>query len=192
MIIEIADDTKCIPKGIVKDLLIKTDKFILPVDFVILDMIKDFNIPVILERPLLATTHVKVDIFRMTISLKVGNEKVQESYKEIVYRCSLIAQEANGRLRSNLTSTKKNYIGVPLFLAQKMEFKKYWPLAAHLRENVVGIKRLLDYLRVTAAKLMLLVYKLLLLVFRVNAAITKLQLLKRLRLLEYFLLSEKG
>ncbi|GJR18092.1 hypothetical protein Tco_0966619 [Tanacetum coccineum] len=42
----------------------------------------------------------------------------------------------------------------------------------------VGIKRLLDDLRVTAAKLMLLMYKLLLLVFRVNAAGTKLQLLK--------------
>ncbi|GJW37872.1 retrovirus-related pol polyprotein from transposon TNT 1-94 [Tanacetum coccineum] len=42
----------------------------------------------------------------------------------------------------------------------------------------VGIKRLLDDLRVTAVKLMLLVYKLLLLVFRVNAAGTKLQLLK--------------
>ncbi|GJR05099.1 hypothetical protein Tco_0528083 [Tanacetum coccineum] len=44
--------------------------------------------------------------------------------------------------------------------------------------RIVGIKRLLDDLEVTAAKLMLLVYKLLLLVFRVNAAGTKLQLLK--------------
>ncbi|GKA99301.1 hypothetical protein Tco_0827238 [Tanacetum coccineum] len=35
---------------------------------------------------------------------------------------------------------------------------------------LVGIKRLLDDLRVTAAKLMLLVYKLLLLVFRVSVA----------------------
>ncbi|GJY09236.1 hypothetical protein Tco_0377421 [Tanacetum coccineum] len=39
--------------------------------------------------------------------------------------------------------------------------------------RIVGIKRLLDDLRVTAAKLMLIVYKLLLLVFRVNAAGTK-------------------
>ncbi|GKE07478.1 hypothetical protein Tco_1399496 [Tanacetum coccineum] len=44
--------------------------------------------------------------------------------------------------------------------------------------QTVGIKRLLDDLRVTDAQLMLLVYKLLLLVFRVNAAGTKLQLLK--------------
>ncbi|GJY33957.1 RNA-directed DNA polymerase, eukaryota, reverse transcriptase zinc-binding domain protein [Tanacetum coccineum] len=171
MVIEMADDTKCIPKGIVKNLLIKIDKFILPVDFVILDMIEDFRMPVISGRPLLATAHAKVDIFRKTISLEVGNEKVifkmrsnfsynihesvrmiktkmnteedelmkidsdlftynndaceinhllsidpdvftydlevQESYEEIVYRCSLIAQEANKGLRSKLTSTKK-------------------------------------------------------------------------------------
>ncbi|GKC33177.1 hypothetical protein Tco_1040471 [Tanacetum coccineum] len=58
--------------------------------------------------------------------------------------------------------------------------------------RIVRIKRLLDDLRVTADKLMLLVYKLLLSVFRVNAVITKLHLLKRLRLVEDFLLSEKG
>ncbi|GKC91728.1 hypothetical protein Tco_1152377 [Tanacetum coccineum] len=44
--------------------------------------------------------------------------------------------------------------------------------------RIVRIKRLLDDLEVTAAQLMLLVYKLLLLVFRVNVAGTKLQLLK--------------
>ncbi|GJV16629.1 hypothetical protein Tco_1361952 [Tanacetum coccineum] len=50
--------------------------------------------------------------------------------------------------------------------------------------RIVGIKRLHDVLEVTAAKLMLLVYKLLLLVFRVNAAGTKLQLLTELQLLK--------
>ncbi|GKA42882.1 RNA-directed DNA polymerase, eukaryota, reverse transcriptase zinc-binding domain protein [Tanacetum coccineum] len=171
MVIEIMDDTICILKGIVKNLLIKIDNFILLIDFVILDMIEDFKMPVILGRMLLATAHAKVDIFRKTISLEVGNEKVifkmrsnfsnnihesvrmiktkmkteedelmkidsdlftyntdaceiyhllsidpdvfdydievQESYEEIVYRCSLIAQEANGGFRSNLTFTKK-------------------------------------------------------------------------------------
>nr|GEV70009.1 hypothetical protein [Tanacetum cinerariifolium] len=76
MLIEMTDDTKCISKGIVKNLLIKIDKFILLVDFVILDMIEDFRRPVILGRHLLAIPHVKVDIFRKTFSLEVGNEKV--------------------------------------------------------------------------------------------------------------------
>ncbi|GJS74315.1 zinc knuckle CX2CX4HX4C containing protein [Tanacetum coccineum] len=75
MVIEIADNTKSIPKGIVKNLQIKIDKFIFPVDFVILDMIEDFRMPIILGRPLLATAHAKVDICRKTISLEVGNEE---------------------------------------------------------------------------------------------------------------------
>ncbi|GJW66981.1 hypothetical protein Tco_0121405 [Tanacetum coccineum] len=112
MVIEMADSTKCIPKGIVKNLFLKFDKFILLIDFVILDIIEDFRMPVILGRPLLATAHAKIDIFRKTISLEVGNENVifkirsnlsdnihesvrmiitkinmvQESYEEIVYR----------------------------------------------------------------------------------------------------------
>ncbi|GKB22639.1 zinc knuckle CX2CX4HX4C containing protein [Tanacetum coccineum] len=76
MVIEMADNTKCTPKGIVENLLIKIDKFIFPVDFVILDMVEDLRMPIILGRPLLATAHAKVDIFRKSISLEVGSEKV--------------------------------------------------------------------------------------------------------------------
>ncbi|GJY88635.1 zinc knuckle CX2CX4HX4C containing protein, partial [Tanacetum coccineum] len=76
MVIEMADNTKCTPKGIVENLLIKINKFIFPVDFVILDMVKDLRIPIILERPLLAIAHAKVDIFRKSISLEVGSKKV--------------------------------------------------------------------------------------------------------------------
>ncbi|GJU85895.1 zinc knuckle CX2CX4HX4C containing protein [Tanacetum coccineum] len=76
MVIEMADNTKCTPKGIVENLLKKINKFIFSVDFVILDMVEDFRIPIILGRPLLATAHAKIDIFRMSISLEVGNEKV--------------------------------------------------------------------------------------------------------------------
>ncbi|GJS30780.1 hypothetical protein Tco_0491400 [Tanacetum coccineum] len=66
----------------------------------------------------------------------------------------------------------------------KEDLKTLWKLvkAKHSVEEstgrIGGIKRLLDDLSVTANQLMLLVYKLLLLVSRVNAAGTKLQLLK--------------
>ncbi|GJU70791.1 hypothetical protein Tco_1262196 [Tanacetum coccineum] len=55
--------------------------------------------------------------------------------------------------------------------------------------RIVGIKSLLE---VTAAKLMLLVYKLLLLVLKVNAASTKVKTAQRLRLLKEFLLLEEN
>ncbi|GKE04670.1 homeodomain-like protein [Tanacetum coccineum] len=67
-----------------------------------------------------------------------------------------------------------------------------WLTRGHIRLHPVGIKRLLDDCRVTAAKLMLLVYKLLLLVFRVNVAGTKVTTAERLRLLKEFLLSRNG
>ncbi|GJV34230.1 zinc knuckle CX2CX4HX4C containing protein [Tanacetum coccineum] len=76
MLIKMADNTKCAPKGIVENLLIKTNKFIFLVDFVTLDMVEDIRMPIILRRPLLATAHAEVDIFRKTISLEVGSEKV--------------------------------------------------------------------------------------------------------------------
>ncbi|GKA61403.1 reverse transcriptase domain-containing protein [Tanacetum coccineum] len=66
MVIEMADNTKCTPKGIVENLLIKIDKFIFPVDFVILDMVEDLRMPIILGRPLLATTHTKEAVYKMT------------------------------------------------------------------------------------------------------------------------------
>ncbi|GJS12433.1 hypothetical protein Tco_0406905 [Tanacetum coccineum] len=69
-------------------------------------------------------------------------------------------------------------IGNAPFRRRKPYTTKLTPISDTKPNVDVGIKRLLDDLRVTAAKLMLLVYKLLLLVFRVNAAGTKLQLLK--------------
>ncbi|GJY54301.1 hypothetical protein Tco_0445965 [Tanacetum coccineum] len=76
MNIELANNSKCIPKGIVRNLLIKIDKFIFPIDFIILDVVEDFRMPIILGRPLLTTAHAKVNVFKKSISLEVGNEKV--------------------------------------------------------------------------------------------------------------------
>ena len=39
------------PKGILKDVLVKVDKFIFSVDFIILDMDEDREVPLILRRP---------------------------------------------------------------------------------------------------------------------------------------------
>ncbi|GJZ57599.1 zinc knuckle CX2CX4HX4C containing protein [Tanacetum coccineum] len=89
MVIEMADNMKCTPNGIVENLLIKIDKFIFPVDFVILEIVEDFRMPIILGRPLLATAHAKVDILRKSISLEVGNEKViykmRSSFTTIIF-----------------------------------------------------------------------------------------------------------
>nr|GEY73796.1 hypothetical protein [Tanacetum cinerariifolium] len=54
----------------------KMEDFVEKVDFVILDIIEDDNVPIILERPLLAATHARIDVFGGKISLEVGKEQI--------------------------------------------------------------------------------------------------------------------
>ena len=48
MTIEMVDIKISIPKGIVENVLVKIDEFTFPVDFVILDMEEDIELPIIL------------------------------------------------------------------------------------------------------------------------------------------------
>ena len=41
-------------KGIIEDVLVKVDKFIFPMDFVVLDNEEDWEAPIILGRPFLS------------------------------------------------------------------------------------------------------------------------------------------
>ncbi|XP_031271281.1 uncharacterized protein LOC116129694 [Pistacia vera] len=52
--LQLADRSIKHPWGIVEDVLVKVDKFILPTDFVVLDMKEDKEIPLIFGRPFLA------------------------------------------------------------------------------------------------------------------------------------------
>ncbi|GKC37408.1 gag-pol polyprotein [Tanacetum coccineum] len=44
--------------------------------FIILDMPEDIKVPLILGRPFLSTAHVKIDVFKRKITLRVGEEKI--------------------------------------------------------------------------------------------------------------------
>ncbi|GJU24192.1 putative reverse transcriptase domain-containing protein [Tanacetum coccineum] len=62
--------------GIVENMLVKIVKFIFPIDFIILDIPEDDDVPLILRRPFLSTTHAKIDVFKRKITLRVGEEKL--------------------------------------------------------------------------------------------------------------------
>ncbi|GJT00416.1 ribonuclease H-like domain, reverse transcriptase, RNA-dependent DNA polymerase [Tanacetum coccineum] len=74
--VELADRIVKHPKGIAKNVLVGIGKFVFPVDFIILDMPEDVNVPLILGRPFLSTAHAKVDVFKRKITLRVGDEKI--------------------------------------------------------------------------------------------------------------------
>ncbi|GKB99835.1 DNA-directed DNA polymerase [Tanacetum coccineum] len=76
MSLELVDRSIQYPRGIIKNVLIKVDKFILPIDFVILDMPEDSRVPIILGRPFLVTARAMIDMFNKKITLRVGDDEV--------------------------------------------------------------------------------------------------------------------
>ena len=66
-----------IPKGTVEDVLIQVDKFYYPVDFVVLDIEPAATganyVPIILERPFLATSNVIINCQNGVMQLTFGN-----------------------------------------------------------------------------------------------------------------------
>ncbi|XP_076935474.1 uncharacterized protein LOC143602146 [Bidens hawaiensis] len=71
-----ADRSVKYPRGIIKNLLVKLDKFVLPVDFTVLDMEADEKVPIILGRPFLRTTKALIDVYDEKITLRVVDENV--------------------------------------------------------------------------------------------------------------------
>ena len=76
MSIQLVDRSVKYPKGIIENVLVKIDKFIFPVDFVILDMDEDIEILLILGWTFLAITRVIIDVSNGRLVLKVRNEEV--------------------------------------------------------------------------------------------------------------------
>ena len=75
--LSLADRSMKIPKGIVKDVLVKIDKFYYPIDFVVLDTEPIANepnhVPIILGRPFLATANAIINCRNGVMQLTFGN-----------------------------------------------------------------------------------------------------------------------
>nr|GEW49551.1 hypothetical protein [Tanacetum cinerariifolium]GEW50172.1 hypothetical protein [Tanacetum cinerariifolium] len=89
--IKLADRTIKRPRGIAENVLVRIGKFIFPVDFIILDIPEDEDVPLILERPFLSTSHAKIDVFKRKITLRVEKEKT--FFKSIKPATSTIKME---------------------------------------------------------------------------------------------------
>ncbi|KAL7594296.1 hypothetical protein Lser_V15G28541 [Lactuca serriola] len=76
MAIHLANKTITFPRGICEDLLVKVDKFVFPVDFIVLDMEADPQVPIILGRPFLNTASAIIDMRDSKLTLRVGDESV--------------------------------------------------------------------------------------------------------------------
>ncbi|CAA0822233.1 Unknown protein, partial [Striga hermonthica] len=85
MCLQLADRSIRYPKGVVEDVLVKVEKLIIPVDFVVLDVWdmpengKDHTI--LLGQPFMATTNTLIDVKNGTLNMTVLGESVSISVR---------------------------------------------------------------------------------------------------------------
>ncbi|XP_063941512.1 uncharacterized protein LOC135149663 [Daucus carota subsp. sativus] len=82
--LQLADRSIKYPLGVLEDVLVNVDKFVIPCDFVILEMNVDVEIPIILGRPFLATGGASIDVKAGKLSLNVGGEKVEFDLDQVM------------------------------------------------------------------------------------------------------------
>ncbi|KAF5454790.1 hypothetical protein F2P56_024429, partial [Juglans regia] len=74
--LQLVDKSIKYPRGLIKDILVKVDKFIFPIDFIVLNVEKDEEIPLIQDQPFLATGKTLIDVEKGKLILRVGEEQV--------------------------------------------------------------------------------------------------------------------
>ncbi|XP_070026059.1 uncharacterized protein [Nicotiana sylvestris] len=74
--LQFADQSTKKPKGIIENVLVRVDKFIFPVDFIVLEMKECPDEPIILGRPFLAIGRAIIDVHQGHLILRVDEERV--------------------------------------------------------------------------------------------------------------------
>ena len=75
--LQLADRSFTYPWGVMEDVLVKVGKVILPVDFEVLDMEEDLDVPLILGRPFLATSGALIDLQSGDLTFHVNGEEMK-------------------------------------------------------------------------------------------------------------------
>ena len=76
MTLQLADRSIKYPYGIVEDMIVKVDKFLFPVDFVVMDMEEDAEVPLILGRPFMKIAKVIIDVDKGKLKVCAQEEEV--------------------------------------------------------------------------------------------------------------------
>ena len=95
IILQMADSSMAQPEGVLEDVLVKVGKFIFPVDFVVMKMEEDNQVPLLLGRPFLATGAALIDVQKGELTLRVGNDAVHFNLDKILTQYDVDAENCN-------------------------------------------------------------------------------------------------
>ncbi|XP_070029883.1 uncharacterized protein [Nicotiana sylvestris] len=102
--LQLTDKTSIIPEGIVEDFVVWVDKFVFPVEFIVMKMEEKKEVPLILGRQFLATGRAILNIHDRKIILSVGEETVTF---EMNVEMSVKKEKSVASVKWKVLSTKK-------------------------------------------------------------------------------------
>ena len=76
MTLQLVDRSITRPHGVIKDVLIQVKQLVFLIDFVVMDIEEDPDIPIILGRPFMSTTNCIVNMGKGKLELGVEDQKV--------------------------------------------------------------------------------------------------------------------
>ena len=85
IVMQLADRSFVYPLGVIEDVLVKIDSLLIPCDFYILDMDHDScdsSNPILFGRPFLKTANTKIDCGKVTLSMEVGDAKIEFNFHD--------------------------------------------------------------------------------------------------------------
>jgi len=116
MTLQLADRSMKYPYGVAEDVLVKVDKFMFPVDFVVMDIEEDTEVPLILGRPFMKTAKVIIDIDDGKLKVRVQDDEVNFN-----------VFEAMQHLKDNQQCFRMDVID-EIFLSSRKQLTKASPL----------------------------------------------------------------
>ena len=93
--LQMDDRSMAQPEGVLEDVLVKVGKSIFPVDFVVMKMEEDNQVPLLLGIPFLATGVALVDVQKGELTLRVGNEAVHFNLNKSLTQSDVDAENCN-------------------------------------------------------------------------------------------------
>ncbi|WVZ83356.1 hypothetical protein U9M48_030514 [Paspalum notatum var. saurae] len=90
MCLQLADQSIQHPVGIAEDVPVKIWNFLIPVDFVVLDMEIDAKTPLILGRPFLSTADASIDVGAGEVHLNINGMRETFFFKPKVEKCNQV------------------------------------------------------------------------------------------------------
>ncbi|CAL1361107.1 unnamed protein product [Linum trigynum] len=137
--LQLADRSVKIPKGVVENVLVKVGKFILPTDFVILEMEDDRGVPLILGRPFLATGDALIDVGRGKLTFRVGKEEEIFNVFQVDHNHDEFESEARERKNPSSCDSGPSEELSPIISAQILKSKQgQKSLPGHLKYRYLG------------------------------------------------------